>query len=251
MFDSNFVSKIEDLVRQGVNPESRRFSVGHKEMIITPHGDIRRLDDAPTFPSIGLNTLTGMVDYIKANKDNLEIHTMMLRIDSYARVMLIGPAEGPDLDRQKVATAEFDEKNTFRFDRFLTQDEFIIGLRTLFVESEMLDEVVKFVSNLAVQNSVDILDDGTSMSVQMKKGIRGGATEREVVKARVKLRPARTFHEIDPVESEFIVRLKAHEDQIPMIKLVEADAGAWQLKTVEAVQDYLKKELGDLVTILR
>lgn len=59
----------------------------------------------------------------------------------------------------------------------------------------------------------------------------------------VRLKPYRTFNEVDQPESEFLVRLS----EGGYVALYEADGGAWTLQARRNVADYLKTALADLI----
>lgn len=63
------------------------------------------------------------------------------------------------------------------------------------------------------------------------------------VKPIVKLKPYRTFSEVEQPESEFLVRLSDGG----RVALYEADGGAWKLQARRNVADYLKENLADLI----
>lgn len=58
-----------------------------------------------------------------------------------------------------------------------------------------------------------------------------------------KLKPYRTFNEVDQPESEFLLRLSEGGG----VALYEADGGAWKLQARRNVAEYLKNALANLV----
>lgn len=62
----------------------------------------------------------------------------------------------------------------------------------------------------------------------------------------VKLRPYRTFAEIEQPESSYIFRIKDN-DGGPAFKLVEADGGLWKNVVMKKIKDYLEYELSDQI----
>ena len=84
-------------------------------------------------------------------------------------------------------------------------------------------------------------DDGISQKATIKTGIasKGDA----LVPNPVKLRPYRTFHEVQQPMSEFIFRMKS--DDSVKCALFEADGGAWENVAMRNIKDYLEVELAD------
>jgi hypothetical protein len=101
--------------------------------------------------------------------------------------------------------------------------------------------MLKLCSSLKAGTTVDVADDGFSQKVVVQGG---GVTHAEVqLPPRIGLRPYRTFREIDPVESDFLLRFKARRDDVPQIALFAVDAGRWKTDTAIAVRDWLTANL--------
>jgi hypothetical protein len=64
-----------------------------------------------------------------------------------------------------------------------------------------------------------------------------------------KLKPFRTFREVDQPESPFIFRVHQQAEEMPKCALYEADGGAWKLQAMKNIGDYLKEKLPDTVVL--
>ncbi len=84
-------------------------------------------------------------------------------------------------------------------------------------------------------------DDGVTQKATIKQGI-ASKTE-AIVPNPVKLRPYRTFIEVEQPVSEFIFRMK--DNQGIHCALFEADGGAWKNAAMKNVKDYLESALAD------
>ena len=85
-------------------------------------------------------------------------------------------------------------------------------------------------------------DDGVTQKVTVRQGIASKTDA--IVPNPVRLRPYRTFIEVDQPVSEFIFRMKdSHEI---CCALFEADGGAWKNEAMENVKEYLQEALADL-----
>lgn len=60
----------------------------------------------------------------------------------------------------------------------------------------------------------------------------------------VKLRPYRTFAEIEQPQSSYVFRIQ-DSDRGPSFKLVEADGGLWKNATMKKIKEYLAYELAE------
>lgn len=146
---------------------------------------------------------------------------------------------------QKHVIARADLHNypeTFAFDDFLNQEDFIIGLMSQFVSSQMREKLLAVIGNMSNENITNANDDGVTQSVAMKAGV--------VLKSRaelpnpVMLKPFRTFIELDQPESPFILRVKQQgSGTVPTVALFEADGGAWKLDAIAKAKAFLTKEL--------
>jgi hypothetical protein len=127
------------------------------------------------------------------------------------------------------------------FNSTLSYENMMIMLRSKFVETPELLEVVKLLGSITEENSAAASDDGFTQTVVVRKGI--AMKENKTVRPIVKLKPYRTFSEVDQPESEFLLRLS----EGARVALYEADGGAWTLQARRNVADYLKDNLSDLI----
>ena len=86
---------------------------------------------------------------------------------------------------------------------------------------------------------------GGELSRQIKTTIKSGVELADVIVPNpVKLRPYRTFAEIEQPESSYVFRIKDSE-RGPAFKLVEADGGLWKNVTMKKIKEYLELELAE------
>ena len=65
-----------------------------------------------------------------------------------------------------------------------------------------------------------------------------------IVPNPVKLRPYRTFAEIEQPQSSYVFRIQ-DGDHGPSFKLVEADGGLWKNAVMKKIKEYLEFELSE------
>lgn len=124
-----------------------------------------------------------------------------------------------------------------------SHEAFMIALRSQFQPSEDRDYLLTILSSVSSQATVKSEDSGLAQQVSVNKGICN--VKMEPIKSIVRLRPYRTFQEVEQPESEFLVRLTAEENGSISIALHEADGGMWRLDARRAIADYLSDDLAN------
>jgi hypothetical protein len=193
----------------------------------------------PKVETIRLHTLSGLVQALKKEHINFDA-PIVVNVDCEEYVRVYSAIDNCDRSREIPydVTAELIE---IPFNRQLDYETMMITLKSKFVETPELLELVKLLGTITEENSATASDDGFSQSVVVRKGI--AMKEGKVVKPIVKLKPYRTFSEVDQPESEFLIRLSDGA----RVAIYEADGGAWKLQARRNVAEYLKTNLAELV----
>lgn len=132
--------------------------------------------------------------------------------------------------------------NEFQFDRYYDQERFLIELQANFIESDDLTVLKQVAGNIQSGTTANYDDDGVSQKTTIKSGI---ANKTDVIVPNpVKLRPYRTFAEIEQPQSSYVFRIQ-DSDRGPSFKLVEADGGLWKNATMKKIKEYLAYELAE------
>lgn len=194
----------------------------------------------PKARAIQMNTLTSLVDYIKAQVDEMD-EKMIVHVQSPTKVSLYSALDGERIRENMVEVVA--RVPGFEYGRFIDHERFCIGLQAKFLEDPESDRslVLKFAGTVEDGTVSQYSDDGISQKATIKTGIasRGDA----IVPNPVKLRPYRTFHEVQQPISEFIFRMKS--DDGVWCALFEADGGAWENVAMKNIKEYLEVELAD------
>lgn len=194
----------------------------------------------PKARAIQMNTLTSLVDYIKAQVDEMD-ERMIVHVQSPTKVSLYSALDGERIRENMVEVVA--RVPGFEYGRFIDHERFCIGLQAKFLEDPESDRslVLKFAGTVEDGTVSQYSDDGISQKATIKTGIasRGDA----IVPNPVKLRPYRTFHEVQQPISEFIFRMKS--DDGVWCALFEADGGAWENVAMKNIKEYLEVELAD------
>ncbi|AFG37648.1 hypothetical protein [Spirochaeta africana] len=192
-------------------------------------------------------TLTGMIDYIRSNREVVNPGECMIVVKSFAEVELVESYGGDSCARTVYYRARLDDNlPVFPFGKYLSIEDFIIKVRTLFQPSEQLDEVVKMVSKVTNDGTITMADDGVSQTVAVRKGVSGALTGTEQTKGSYQLFPFRTFRELDQPQNWCLLRLKQGEDSPIQAALFDAQGETWRLTSVLNIKDYLEARVEDI-----
>ena len=194
----------------------------------------------PKARAIQMNTLTSLVDYIKAQVDEMD-EKMIVHVQSPTKVSLYSALDGERIRENMVeVVARVPE---FEYGRFIDHEYFCIGLQAKFLEDPESDRalVLKFAGTVEDGSVAQYSDDGISQKATVKTGI--ASVGDAIVPNPVKLRPYRTFHEVKQPMSEFIFRMNS--DNGVRCALFEADGGAWENVAMKNIKEYLEVELAD------
>lgn len=229
------------LMEQGIAPEDRIIEVGERIFAIDNQGDTREILPRVTRAkeTLKINTLSGVVGYIKASLERKEAQFYLQVYDEetvYLKNVL--DSEGGRETLVKVSAIV----PTFEYGRFLKTEEMIIALQSKFVENEDSKILLQVVGNITEENVKTTSDDGTSQTVTAKSGV--STVENILVPNPVSLAPYRTFLEVDQPTSDFVFRMQDG----PKGAIFEADGGAWRNQAITNIREYLAEELADEIS---
>lgn len=204
---------------------------------------LHRMPEEPPVPTpdpVPVSTLRALAAYLEADPDGAVVGDggLFLSVVSPTEVHAITATMGEDEKRQTWATAKA-LLPTLRIGQYMSTEELGIHLRTCFVQTETRDEVVAFLGGVVDSAEVKTEDDGISQGTTLRKGI--SMVREGTVPSPVKLRPYRTFHDVEQPEGEFILRLQKGHGGV-QAALFEADGGAWRHTATELVAAYLREK---------
>lgn len=202
---------------------------------------LTRIVHNPKAREIEMTTLTSLVEYIKAGIDTMD-DRMIVHVKSPTVVELYSQL---DLDREREYMVEVKaELPEFVYGRYYDHENFCIALQSKFIDDESRALLLKFAGTVEAGTVAGYGDDGVSQKATIKTGIasKGDA----IVPSPIKLRPYRTFHEVQQPASDFIFRMKQDGNGGVSCALFEADGGAWRNAAMENVKRHLEHELADL-----
>lgn len=199
----------------------------------------------PRFPCMHVCTLTGVVDYLRANVDGIEMSGIMCHVDSPSCVTVVSKVSGGFLQRHPIIRAYAPEFSV-SFNRYMDGETFNIMLQSCFVDDKQdthKDLVLKFCGNTREIAEGITVDDGITQAVNIKRGL--SSVETAALPNPVTLRPYRTFLEVDQPASKFVFRAK----EGPQFMLTEADGGAWKNEAMQSIKAFMQQQFPDLAVI--
>lgn len=202
----------------------------------------RLTKNMPYADEICMNNLSSLIDYIKSGIDEMA-EKMIIQVISPERVKLFS-----QLDEERNRELLVDVKAqvpSFNFEMFIEHEAFIINAQSKFIDDDMTDKalLLKFAGTVESGTVADYGDDGVTQKATVKTGIASKSDA--VVPNPVKLKPFRTFVEVEQPISEFIFRIKQDKYDGIACALFEADGGAWKNEAMYNIKKYLENELAD------
>lgn len=221
--------------------------------IATPAGwtvqDKDSLLKPATPAALSLYSLGAVRDYLKANRDGLDLTKVVAHVVS-PQVVRVASHLGLTARHREVyveATA-LDLTDNF-LGRAIAIEDFIVGLQTRFAHTEDRAAVLRLIGNVKHEKAATATDDGVTQTVTAKTGIVLASDA--AVPNPVSLTPFRTFREVMQPSSLFVLRVQGGGSLGNMsVGLHEADGGAWRLIAIDAVRDWLRAELPPEVAVL-
>ncbi|CAH1190360.1 hypothetical protein PAECIP111893_00293 [Paenibacillus plantiphilus] len=207
----------------------------------------------PLIDNIEVHNLSGIVEYLQSDFDKRL--PVIIHVISPTEVhVLTGLNDDHNRSRLIKATALLPR---ISFNDYYDLESFNILLQSCFVPSGLdetstfndRDTVLKLVGNVKDEQVMTFGDDGVSQQVTAKTGV--AQVEPVVVPNPVRLKPFRTFVEIEQPLSSFVLRMKKG----PAAALFEADGGAWKVTAIAEIKSYFtgllaaRIEAGEVVIV--
>ena len=205
---------------------------------VTSDGKATELRPTIDHPDIlPLNSLDALVKMIKTEAPRFTEAPLYITIPSHLLVQCFTQPEPTErffrqffYEVKATDVPGWDSKVQLGF------EEMQIALRTRFQETPDALYAMKLLSDISTGAKITFNDNGVATSVVTKKGIDLQANE--TIRPIVKLKPYRTFQEVEQPESTFLIRVNERG-----ISFTEADGGMWKLKARETVKAFLEKAL--------
>lgn len=248
MMDGTFVKEFKGALAGPVG----LTALDGKVRLFVPQGWSDLTPKPAQVTSLTMNTLTGLVEYIRSGVDSLSLSECLVQVVAPDRVELCARLEGEaDEFRRKiyaVATTKMHGVG-FHFGEYLDAESCVIGLQTMFLPSPSREEILMLLASIKESIVRETVDTGVAQEVKTAGGIVMVGMTR--VPNPVELMPYRTFREVAQPLSRFVLRLQSRKDEEkPRCALFEADGGVWRIEAILSVTQYLREHLADLVQVI-
>lgn len=193
---------------------------------------VRNIDKAET---IHFNDLSSLVSMIKVELD-LFTKPLFINIKSESVVDVI---TGMDKFKEReIPYSAHCIDRKFRYGYFYSYEDFIIAIRSQFVQNTDSAELLELLKKVTSGSSVETSDDGITQRVTTEKGM---SLNSSILATPIReLSPFRTFNEVRQPKSEFLFRIRDNQ-----FALFEADGGAWQKEAKENIREFFMESLAD------
>lgn len=203
--------------------------------------DVYRVDNELRASAIQMNTLTSLVDYLKAGVDTMA-EKMLVQVVSPTKVRVLSML---DADRKREELVDVEAMiPDFEYGRYMGNERFIIALQSKFIDNDDRALLLKFSGTVKDESIAEYGDDGVTQKATVKTGITSVGDA--IVPNPVKLQPFRTFIEVTQPESAFVFRMRQADGRGVECAIFEADGGAWKNAAMKSIKEYLQNELAEL-----
>jgi hypothetical protein len=230
---------IQQIVKLTDDPE---IEIGERHYTVR---NLRPIEE-PRAPTLPFRTLTGLVDYIRSGIDKPNLTEHVLHVAQPSVVGLLSELHPLDRKREFLAGAELQEEG-FPFDEWQDQENALIGIQTLFVDTTQRAALLKALGTMTADEIQTHMDDGVTQRVTAAAGV--ALADRRDLPSPISLAPFRTFREVDQPESLFVVRVRKQGERLA-VALFEADGGAWKLEAVKRVAAWLREAVPEELKVL-
>lgn len=200
--------------------------------------------------ALQIKTLTGLKDYVdhvgpqdgnpKGGTDWKFIH-----ICSPFELRLVSQL-GEQCGRDTFVRCVAPENRIGNVGRFIDIEEFVMMIQTQFVPNWATEALLKYVGNIQDGKVKTLADDGVTQSVTAKTSV---VTVADVAfENPVRLRPYRTFSEIEQPQSSYVFRM-AQGEGLPQCALLTVENGLWELMAIQGIKEWIKVNLPDMAVV--
>lgn len=226
------------------------FLVEGRTFVRNTDGDVVEVRPGLDVPKVlELNSLDALVKMVRSDGfdfGSTDVARLFVSVKDHLHVLAFSDVIG-DLRNARImlyrATATdvpgWNEEVRMPFDKAA------VALMTRFQDSEDREYALRLLSQITTGAKVTYADNGIATTIVTQKGVAMADTTK--IRPLVKLRPYRTFQEVEHPEGIFLIRIDERG-----ITFAEADGGMWKLTARMTVKAYLENELKDVdgVTVM-
>ena len=192
---------------------------------------------------LALNSLDALVQIVKTEgvRGDRSADKLYLSVKDHMTVTCFGHPQA-DLREARIFYYEAQAKDVPGWDSEVKMafDKAAVALQTRFQEGGDRDYTLTLLSQITCGAKVTYNDIGVATTVVTQKGV--SLQQNSTIRPLVKLRPYRTFQEVEQPEGLFLIRIDERG-----ISFTEADGGMWKLAARKTIKAYLEEALKDMI----
>lgn len=233
------IEKIEKLAK----PEIYKDALG-KAYVVDKDGEAREIIPEAVYQScLSLNSLDALVQMVRTEgvRGDRSADKLYLSVKDHMTVACFGHPQ-KDLREARIFYYEAQAKGVPGWDGEVKMafDKAAVALQTRFQDGGDRDYTLTLLSQITCGAKVTYNDIGVATTVVTQKGV--SLQQNSTIRPLVKLRPYRTFQEVEQPEGLFLIRIDERG-----ITFTEADGGMWKLAARKTIKAYLEEALKDMI----
>lgn len=190
-----------------------------------------------------LNSLDALVQMVRTEgvRGDRSADKLYLSVKDHMTVTCFGHPQ-KDLREARINYYEAQAKDVPGWDGEVKMafDKAAVALQTRFQDGGDRDYTLTLLSQITCGAKVTYNDIGVATTVVTQKGV--SLQQNSTIRPLVKLRPYRTFQEVEQPEGLFLIRIDERG-----ITFTEADGGMWKLAARKTIKAYLEEALKDMI----
>lgn len=224
--NDSIIRDIKDIIDE----TAKTYEINGVTYTNNPLHIVRHKDTANT---LVFNDLSSIVPMLKNELVQFKLPVYIVVAD-YNEVYVTTSLDG-EKDREIPYKAK-SNYSPFSFGRMYEYEDFVIALRSMFVQNADTEDLLKLLKTITDSNAVEVEDDGITQKITANKGVKLAAQSTKAAPIR-KLAPFRTFSEVEQPTSEFLFRVRNNNT----FSLFEADGGAWKRTAKASIKEFYSK----------
>lgn len=228
------IEKIEEMSSPLVYTED-----DHSYVLYADHTEeLRPAIDSPE--TVRLNSLDALVQLVKKEQQSSQIFVSVTghdEVDVYD-----SPSEDCRWKRNVLYNARAIDIPGWEPEVQMGFDQAAVALMTRFQDGGDREYTLTLLSQITTGAKVTYTDNGVASTIVTQKG--AALAQNTTIKPLVKLRPYRTFQEIEQPEGVFLIRISERG-----ITFREADGGMWKLTARNTAKAWLQEQLQDMPNV--
>lgn len=195
----------------------------------------------PMAEPVPVGTLTGLVDLYQSDLDGVKDQGVAIHVQSHECVRLIELDTNTWAKRRVYISACHEGGKAFPFGQWLSPEQFIIGLQSMFYPTDDQKELLAVCSTISAETLSISEDDGVTQKATVGRSV--AFKENKKIKPIVSLQPYRTFSDIEQPSSNFLFRLhQGNDGKSVQCMLTEADGGVWKQVAMQSIKAWFEQK---------